>query len=201
MCVSPYAVCTVHIGFMLGFSFIYVIVNAYLRIFEIFNSQMCANLCQLLVQLSTSSFGSIQLTNVSQDQFIIDVTGTLKLLNVLSLQYEEPLCTSSEDCVTDGVQLATCTPLGKCSGYNARRNIQEFTEKFFAPLLTGDIPTKHEPKVAGVLTMLHENQKELAVIQGAFHGIQTDLGAVATPAPTSHVDNDQGVKGVCVACV
>jgi len=157
---------------------------------------MCTNLCQLLIQLSTSSFGSIRLDNVSQNQFIIDTTGTIKLLDLLSLQYGEPHCSSSEECITDGVQLASCSPLGKCTGYNARRNIQEFTEKLFVPLLTGDIPTKHEPKVNGVLSLLHENQKELSVIKDAFHAIQTDIGAVTTSAPTTHVHQDQGAKGV-----
>jgi len=158
---------------------------------------MCENLYQLLIELSTSSFGSIRLANVSQDQFIIDTTRKLKLLDVLSLQYGEPYCTSSEECVNNGVQLASCSPLGKCTGYNTRSNIQEFTEKFFVPLLTEDIPTKHEPKVTEVLSLLRENQKELSVIKDAFHAIQTDLGTVATPAPTTHVNQDQGVKGVC----
>jgi len=136
------------------------------------------------------------LANISQDQLIIDTTGNIKLLDVLSLQYEEPLCTSSEDCTSNGVQLASCSPLGKCTGYNARKNTKEFTEKFFVPLLTGDIPTKHESKVADVLSLLRENQKELSEIQSAFHGIQTDLGAAATPAPTSHADSGQGVKSM-----
>ena len=150
---------------------------------------MCASLFQLLVQLSTSPFGPIRLDNVSEHQFIITADGQLKLHHVLSLQYEEPRCSSTDNCTAEGVQ-SVCSPLGKCTGYNTKRNIQVFTEKFFIPLLNDEIPSKYEQKVAGVLSLLRGNKEELAMIQDTLNVLYS--GVVTTiPPPTTTADPAQ----------
>ena len=89
------------------------------------------------------------------------------------------------------------SPLGKCTGYNTKRNIQVFTEKFFVPLLTDEIPSKYKQQVAGVLSLLRGNKEELAMIQDTLNSIYTVV-VVTTPAPTAASNNpkqDKGVKG------
>ena len=158
--------------------------------------QYSASLFQLLVQLSTSPFGPIRLDNVSEHQFIITADGQLKLHHVLSLQYEEPKCISTDNCTAEGVQ-SVCSPLGKCTGYNTKRNIQVFTEKFFVLLLTDDIPSKFKQEVAGVLSVLRESKEELAMIQDSLNAIYSRV-VVTTPPPKPTANNqeqDKGVKG------
>ena len=158
--------------------------------------QFCSSLFQLLVQLSTSPFGPIRLDNVSEHQFIITTDGHLKLHHVLSLQYEEPRCSSNDNCTAEGVQ-SICSPLGKCTGYNTKRNIQVFTEKFFIPLLTEDVPSKYKQQVAGVLSLLRGNKEELGMIQDTLNAIYSGV-VVTTPAPTvasNNAEQDKGVKG------
>ena len=157
--------------------------------------QFSSSLFQLLVQLSTSLFGPIRLDNVSEHQFIVTTDGHLKLHHVLSLQYEEPRCSSTDNCTAEGVQ-SICSPLGKCIGYNNKRNIQIFTEKFFVPLLTDDVPSKYEQQVAGVLSLLRGNKEELAMIQDTLNAIYSGV-VVTTAAPTSSnsPEQEKGVKG------
>ena len=135
------------------------------------------------------------MANVSDHQFIITADGQLKLHHVLSLQYDEPSCSSTDNCTSDGVQ-SVCSPLGKCTGYNTKKNIQVFTEKFFVPLLTDDIPSKHEQEVAGVLSLLKGNKEELPMIQDTFNSIQSSVVVSTAPPTASKNPNlDQSVKG------
>lgn len=157
--------------------------------------QFCVSLIQLLVQFSTSLLGPLRLDNVSDHQFVITADGQLKLHHVLSLQYEELSCSSTDNCTADGVQ-SICSPLGKCTGYNTKKNIQVFTEQFFIPLLTDDIPSKHQQQVAGVLSLLKGNKEELSMIQDTFNTIYSS--AVVTTAPptvSKAADQEKGVKG------
>lgn len=158
--------------------------------------KFCVSLFQLLVQMSTSTFGPIRLANVSDHQFIITADGHLKLHHVLSLQYEEPSCSSTDNCTADGVQ-SICSPLGKCTGYNTKKNIQVFTEKFFVPLLTTDIPSKYQQQVSGVLSLLRGNKEELAMMQDTLNAIHSSV-VVTTAAPTTakNTDADRGAKVV-----
>ena len=132
--------------------------------------------------------------NVSDHQFIITADGHLKLHHVLSLQFEEPSCSITDNCTEDGVQ-SICSPLGKCTGYNTKKNIQVFTEKFFAPLLSTDIPSKHKEQVDGVLSLLRGNKEELSMIQDTFHAIYSSAVATAPPTTSQAPVQDKGAKG------
>lgn len=168
-----------------------------LLFFHAFNYsfQLCISLCQLLVQLSTTSFGPIRLANISQDQFVITNNGHLKLHHILSLEYEEPSCSSADNCSINGVQYA-CSPLGKCSGYNTKSNIYFFTENFFIPLLSDDVPGKVNEEVAGLLSLLKGNKEELPMIQGTFNTIQSKLAITTPPTASKHSDDEKTVKGI-----
>jgi len=145
------------------------------------------------------------LANVSQHQFVVTADGLLKLHHILSLQYEEPSCSSTHNCTIDHKQLAICSPLGRCNGYNTKRNIQVFTEKFFIPLLTDDIPSKHNDRVAGVLKLLRDsiespskgNTEDLAMIQDTINNIHSSMTVATTAAPTTvkQLDTGKTVKG------
>ena len=150
--------------------------------------------------MSTSPFGPIRLANVSEHQFIITSDGQLKLHHVLSLQYEEPSCSSTDNCTAEGVQ-SVCSPLGKCTGYNTKRNIQVFTEKFFIPLLTNDIPSKFEQQVSGLLSFLKGNKEELAMMQDTLNAIYSSAVVTTAPPTTTKSVDDQANKGIVLTMV
>lgn len=146
--------------------------------------------------MSASPFGPIRLANVSEHQFIITADGQLKLHHILSLQYEEPSCSSTDNCTAEGVQ-SVCSPLGKCTGYNTKRNIQVFTQKFFIPLLTTDIPSKFEQQVSGLLSFLKGNKEELAMMQDTLNAIYSSaVVTTAPPATTKSVDDKANKSNV-----
>ncbi|KAK9508108.1 hypothetical protein O3M35_007841 [Rhynocoris fuscipes] len=118
--------------------------------------KLAYNIASLLHHLAHSSLGSLAVTDLKRQQFVL-VDGQLKLADVDDLAITEPTCVYHTDCTPprDEFRLIEPEPLfcvsGRCEGHNERSNILRAGLDFVPHVLPLSAPASLEPHIRQIV--------------------------------------------------
>ncbi|XP_014247342.1 extracellular tyrosine-protein kinase PKDCC-like [Cimex lectularius] len=114
------------------------------------------SIASLLHHLAHSSLGSLAVTDLKRQQFVL-VDGQLKLADVDDLGISEPTCTYHTDCTPprDEFNIIDPEPVfcvgGRCEGHNERSNILRAGIDFVPHVLPLSAPASLEPHIRQIV--------------------------------------------------